>query len=310
MNPSLDQTIETLAISLCSKAGKEPFERVKVRPEALMTPSELVAYALRNDHAYQWETYRAAAAMALISANGRDPLSLVQDALTPRDAHGYVSHIGQDEWVATIFNQRAGGYFLDFGAFDGREISNTHYLEQRLAWRGICVEPNATHYPALCFNRRAICINAALWTESRLSLSFVDAHGLSAIQSFAESDVNSERRAKATRAVTTVDTINPTELVDRFNAPKTIDYMSLDVEGAELDVLQAFDFDTYTVALLTVEHNDVEPRRQRMRDYLSRWYHVEGNRNDDFYWRKDFGFPNPPGEVLKHVAATYPISVA
>lgn len=55
----------------------------------------------------------------------------------------YYSHIGQDKWVAETFRRARGGYFLDFGAFDGITTSNTIVLEKELGWTGICVEPNA-----------------------------------------------------------------------------------------------------------------------------------------------------------------------
>lgn len=217
----------------------------------------------------------------------------------------FASHIGQDAWVAGVFNSHSGGYFLDFGAFDGVTISNTLYLEQELGWRGICVEPNPRYFAEACRARSAILINAALYETSRETLSFIDAHGLSSFEHHASDDSWADRRREKGRRIT-VDTINPTELLDRFDSPRVIDYMSLDVEGAELDVLKAFDFNKYEVTLLTVEHNHVEPRRQDVRDHLSQFgYDVVGHLNDDLFFLKTFPFPNNPRDVLKNVAETY-----
>ena len=153
----------------------------------------------------------------------------------------YISHIGQDRWVAETLAHKRGGYFLDFGGFDGLMHSNTFYLERFLNWRGVLVEPNPAPYASACAVRSCITINAALWSKSRESLQFTDSHGLSSIVEFQDNDSNATLRKEISQGILNVDTINPTELLGRFSAPKLIDYMSLDVEGAELAVLEALD---------------------------------------------------------------------
>jgi len=68
-------------------------------------------------------------------------------------ALNYMSHIGQDAWVAECMQYKKGGFFLDFGAFDGKTISNTYMLEKDLEWKGICVEPNPRYFNLLCERR-------------------------------------------------------------------------------------------------------------------------------------------------------------
>src|ERR1700761_3065627 len=108
------------------------------------------------------------------------------------------SHIGQDAWVAECLQFKKDGYFLDFGAFDGKLTSNTYALEHDLGWRGICVEPNPKHYAAVCECRRCVAVNVALWPQSREQLRFVDAYGLSSLEQFKDVDVNAQKRAEAT----------------------------------------------------------------------------------------------------------------
>lgn len=235
--------------------------------------------------------------------------------LTPmKNSMNYQSHIGQDAWVAECLNFKRTGYFLDFGAFDGKTISNTYALEKDLGWKGICVEPNPRYYPQVCECRNVICVNVALWRTSREQLRFVDAHGLSAIESFKSGDINSDRRAQATKSVIEVDTLNPNELLERFNAPKLIDYLTLDVEGAEFDILSALDLKTYHIALMTIEHNHDTPRQQQIRDYLAQFgYEVVQNRNDDFFFHRDHlkaltGRNVDPVAIFHHIYATYPIA--
>jgi len=211
-------------------------------------------------------------------------------------------------WVAEVFNQRSPGFFLDFGAFDGVLISNTLYLEKRLNWTGLCVEPNPRYFENLCKERNVVCINSALWPISRISLQFADAHGLSSIEEYINSDSNSSNRINATKQMISVDTINPTELMDRFNVPREIDYMSLDVEGAEMDVLGSMDFDKYKITLMTIEHNHVVDKKMRVRAHLANYgYDVVSHRNDDFFFLKDFPFPNNPKDVLESVATRFKV---
>jgi len=50
----------------------------------------------------------------------------------------YKSQAGQDEWVCKTLNNKVGGYFIDIGATNGFDLSNTYYLEKQLKWNGIC----------------------------------------------------------------------------------------------------------------------------------------------------------------------------
>jgi len=197
----------------------------------------------------------------------------------------FLSHTGQDRWVAEVFNYKKTGYFLDFGGFEGLLHDNTFYLEKFLNWRGILVEPNPVPYSSACAVRSCITVNAALWHESRKSLQFTDSHGLSSFVQFIESDSNSSIRKNISKRIFNVDTINPTELLERFNAPSFIEYMSLDVEGAEFDVLKSLDLARFKVALLSVEHNHEEAKREAIRSHLSALnYNVISHYNDDLFF--------------------------
>jgi len=230
----------------------------------------------------------------------------------------YFSHIGQDKWVSECLHLKKKGFFLDFGAFDGKTISNTYFLEKELEWNGICVEPNPFFYSRLCGSRNCTLINSALWPISRQSLQFCDAHGLSSIVEFRDCDVNAERRKEATKALIEVDTINPTELLRRFNAPTLIDYLSLDVEGCEYEVLEAIDLTTYHIALMTIEHNHVTEKRDKIRKYLTnnRYEYVQ-NRNEDWFFNLEYisEAVGPGGnkivspvEIFTMIYRTYPIN--
>lgn len=224
----------------------------------------------------------------------------------------YTSHTGQDRWVAEVLRGKRGGYFLDFGGFDGLMTSNTFYLERFLGWTGIMVEPNPQPYASACAVRSCITVNCALWSESRQSLEFANAHGLSAIMQFVDGDSNAALRKSISKETLRVDTINPSELLERFAAPHLIEYMSLDVEGAELEVLHAVDLNKYKIALMSVEHNHDNEKRQLIREYLMRHgYAAIDHRNDDLFYHEQHlsavsnGSYMSPEVVQKNVISTY-----
>ena len=70
------------------------------------------------------------------------------------------------------------------------------------------------------------------------------------------------RRAKG--ATYSVETVSLNDLLKSHNAPREIDYLSIDTEGSELEIVQAFDFTDYDIKIMTVEHNFVEPNRQEV----------------------------------------------
>jgi FkbM family methyltransferase len=227
----------------------------------------------------------------------------------------FYSHIGQDKWVAEVFRRARGGYFLDFGAFDGITTSNTLFLEKELGWFGICVEPNPLYYTDVCRLRNCIKVNSALWTTSRQSLEFRDAHGLSSLASFGSHDTHTETRIKA--PIIRVDTINPNELLKRFNAPTVIHYMSLDTEGCEFEILEAIRLDEYKIAMMTIEHNHEEKKRDKVRVFLGKLgYQYLQNKNDDFFYHHEHlqtltqGAFADPGAVGEDVRDTYRIKEA
>ena len=173
------------------------------------------------------------------------------------------SQLEQDVYVVKLFGQKRNGYFLDFGAFDGISFSNTYVLEKDFGWTGICVEPLPSEFEKLRECRSAYCCNKALYAKSGETLEFVVSDMLSGIKD----SIDYHTHVKNSETIK-VQTITPTDLLIAANAPTEIDYMSLDTEGSELTILEAFDFDRYTVKFINVEHNYQEPRRSQMRNLL------------------------------------------
>ena len=174
----------------------------------------------------------------------------------------------QDLWVAWELGSPTGGYFVEFGATNGVTFSNSWFLERELGWRGICAEPGRGWYPALRENRSCHIDERCVWIETGRTLVFnqpdIAAHAT--IDSFSDSDMHAASRRDGERYP--VETVSLNDLLAFWDAPRRIDYLSIDTEGSELDILQHFDFDAYDVRLITVEHNHTD-RRQPICDLLT-----------------------------------------
>ena len=193
----------------------------------------------------------------------------------------FCSQIGQDEAVISFFNGKKDLYFIDIGAHDGKTFSNTFVLEKYYNWNGICSEPLPRSFKKLKACRNAICDNNAVFSESGLSLEFSDTTMTSGISEYI--DRWKDRNANAPRII--VKTITLQELLDKYEAPKTIHYFSLDTEGTELEILKSVDLNIYKFLYINLEHNYIEPKRTEMRTLLTNnGYLYKGeNRFDDDY---------------------------
>jgi hypothetical protein len=82
-----------------------------------------------------------------------------------------------------------------------------------------------------------------------------------------------------------VQTKKLTTILDMANAPNFIDFLSLDTEGSEYDILNAHDFDKYLFGYICVEHNFINANRIKIRNLLeSKGYVFYRNNNvDDDY---------------------------
>ena len=170
------------------------------------------------------------------------------------------SQIGQDKWVLENLNFKKFGFFVEAGACDGIFLSNTYLLEKQYHWNGICAEPNPFYFKDLLKNRNCFSTDLCLFSESNKELLFSFDEGLGGIVDFFNEPSRQGRRLAAAKNI--VKTISLNDLLEKFNAPKDVDYISLDTEGTELEILNSFNFDKYNVKMFTIEHN-IEFRSDR-----------------------------------------------
>lgn len=173
-----------------------------------------------------------------------------------------VDSVGQDCRALEWLQCSPKGFYLDFGANDGQWGSNTAILDQ-FGWQGICVDP----FPQNFANRTCNVVRRPLFSSDGKSVNFT----LSAIYGFSGlTNTLGRWRETAERdsVVVPMLTMSASTLLHQLHAPPCIDYMSLDTEGAELDILSAFPFDSHCIRYLNVEHNYEEPKRSQIRSLL------------------------------------------
>jgi FkbM family methyltransferase len=186
---------------------------------------------------------------------GMEEFRFLAYCLLNRDASR--SQILQDLWVGYELDERRDGFFVEFGATNGLVNSNTWLLEKEYSWRGILAEPNPIWHSALRQNRNSAidfrCVSSTSGRKVRfLTTDAVDPE-LSGVAEFAGGDHFAGVRSEGMEIE--IDTVSLNQLLIDHHAPTKIDYMSIDTEGSEYDILRSFDFSRHVVDLISVEHN-------------------------------------------------------
>jgi len=193
----------------------------------------------------------------------------------------YPSEIGQDKWVIfKMFPGVTNGFFLDVGSGHGTIGSNTKALEER-GWTGICIDP----FPTAMEGRTCRMEKVVVSSVAGQTVKFHTHAGLGGI-----ADTLGKWKEEASKSpVVEFTTTTLGEVLERAQAPPFIHFMSLDIEGGELEALKGIPFDKYHFGAMAIEHNDEEPKRTDILKFLdARGYRrVHSFKQDDFYAPKN-----------------------
>jgi FkbM family methyltransferase len=171
------------------------------------------------------------------------------------------SQNGEELLLWNFFDGKREGFFIEVGAFDGVTFSNTYFFEA-IGWTGLLIEPIPEFFGE-CRTRRPFSrvVHAALSdgviaTDVLLNVAYGEkGEGLEALSFIKDNRYQLERIQRASGKVRTLTvpcrSLNEL-LVDHRGA---IDFVIIDVEGAEIDVLRGFDLATYKPRVLVIEDN-------------------------------------------------------
>ena len=173
----------------------------------------------------------------------------------------FFSQFKQDKFLYDNFFQNiTNGYFIDIGAYDGVIDSNSLFFEE-LGWHGMCIEPNPEKFQILQDCRRCSCFKLAIAdTNKKTSFLKINNGGpdtLSVLVKDAETQINKYKlKSKKEFDIIDVECVSFNYLVHKTK----IDYLSLDTEGNELEILNTIDFTKYDIKAITVENNDYDDK--------------------------------------------------
>jgi FkbM family methyltransferase len=175
----------------------------------------------------------------------RSEISAEEDFVLFCGAHATSSksQLFQDIFVQWILDEQRYGYFVEFGATNGIRLSNTFHLERDLHWKGILAEPAKVWHEDLRKSRHCHHIDTrCVWTCDREILHFNEHNDpeLSTIELISPNDMHVASRQAGQQYE--VETVTLLSLLTQYNAPTAIDYLSIDTEGSEFDILRVFDF--------------------------------------------------------------------
>ncbi len=169
------------------------------------------------------------------------------------------------DWILSLFP--LPGYFVEAGAHDGMGDSTTVHLERR-GWAGVCVEPSRA-FRELRRRRKCLVDDRCLWNEDNAVVQFREVRGnaveLSGIESCFRDHWDRSDSVPVLKSAITLTT-----LLREHRAPPTIEFLSLDTEGSEVEILSAHDFGLYRFLAVVVEHNGVPAQRSIMRGLMDR----------------------------------------
>ena len=206
------------------------------------------------------------------------------------------SQVSQDLFVFYFSKNQKKGFFIEIGACDGFNLSNTYMLE-KAGWSGIICEPSK--YWHLRIKKRDCMISKkAVFSESGTKIKFDEfptSPELSGFNKYLDNDDNKEIRSKGYKSEAfqtyDVETITLNDLIAENTDKKSIDYISIDTEGSEYEIIKNFDFNKYAVEIFTIEHNYIKEKRDKIYDLLTKnnYARIFDNLShwDDWYIKKD-----------------------
>lgn len=170
--------------------------------------------------------------------------------------HSY-SQTGEDLILDFFLKNKKDGFYIDIGAYHPIKLSNTYKFYKR-GWRGVNIEPNHNKFHLFEKQRSEDRnLNIGIGPDNQQKKFYIfDADTLC---TFSEKDAqNYQKMGHAVVETKEVSLMPLCEVMRQYAENKTIDFISIDVEGYDLEVLKTNDWDSYRprfIVLETVEYS-------------------------------------------------------
>lgn len=216
---------------------------------------------------------------------------LTMEAKLSKSDPAFCAQYGEDIILSKLFSKTKSGYAVEVGAFDGRAGSNSAYFDD-IGWKCVLVEPN----PALARRIRELRPNAHLYEcaagahEGGEAILHIP-QGAETLASVSEESTQMSRMLQSASAFTTVTVMETTlDHILSDAGARHVDFITIDVEGHELEVLRGFSLGRWKPRVVIIEDNssgtsDEVLNYMRLRGYVrvrntgcNDWYCSEGDK--------------------------------
>jgi len=208
------------------------------------------------------------------------PVSHIQKAPSVEEpVLSYYSQYGQDQFIDSHFLSKRNGVFVDIGAHDGIHLSNSYFLEVNRGWTGLCVEANPDVYNMLVKNRPNPGVHkecTAVYHQDDQEVTFVQITGYSEVLSGLRDTYDPQHERRIAEELTThggqakhitVQTSTLKRLLNKYEITH-VDYLSIDTEGSEINILKGIDWNAVYIDVMGVEVNYLK-QGQEIVDYMN-----------------------------------------
>lgn len=230
----------------------------------------------------------ASAELKVQKGSGSYQLALPNGVATTDANKGQLSwsQFGQDLWVDTYFAHKQGGTFVELGGYDGESHSNTLFFEKERNWQGILIEANPYSYEIMQTKDRSCWMaHACVTSHNHNHLTFQLAGGITSALEVASQQHTQRIQADIPKYGNSANwkgagekwcipcfefnvILHQTSVWKIKNEPIVIDYFSLDVEGAEMQILQALLSETEPAPVIKVFTIEMQENTGAIRSYL------------------------------------------
>jgi hypothetical protein len=188
------------------------------------------------------------------------------------------SQIYQDLFVLYYSKNKKKGFFIEIGGGNGFNLSNTYLLEKKFKWHGIICEPNKKLQKNISNLRSAKLIKSPITGKCLKKINFYE--NIDPYQSSIFKKNNFKK-------ITKINSLCLNHLLKDFNRKKIIDYISIDTEGNEVEILKNFNFKKFKVKIFTIEHNFNKVNRIKILEIMKKNNYTRVHKNisymDDWY---------------------------
>ena len=169
------------------------------------------------------------------------------------------SQLFQDLFVDFVLKKK-DGFYCEVGAFDGVTFSNTYYLEKELNWTGILCEPNTKFHTSIQAKRsKNIFIKKPIFNRDNVKVKLTHKEGGRSFISSDHNVINDQDKH---------ETITLNSVFKQHLKNNLLDYLSVDTEGSEYEILKDLNFELYSPKIITVEHNYDKQKRNNIYNLL------------------------------------------